>query len=85
VKTPFHIKTHAAVKAGAKRSDPKIFKRIEPSEPAPHNAPLRAMKSSDYTDQVSLSERLEEITPSAHGKITANKRDELRKKHGLPT
>jgi hypothetical protein len=43
------------------------------------------MKSSDFTNDVSLSEQLDEITPSAHGKITAKARDELRKKHGLPT
>jgi hypothetical protein len=84
-KNPFHAKAHAAMKAGAKRVNLNIFKRVEPSEPSPHNAPLRAMKSSDYTDNVSLAEQLDEITPSAHGKITAKARDELRKKHGLKT
>ncbi|MBR1157440.1 hypothetical protein [Bradyrhizobium sp. JYMT SZCCT0428] len=81
----FHTKTHAAMMAGTNRVNSNIFKRIEPGEPAPHNAPLRAAKSSDYTDDVSFYEQLDEITPSAHGKITAKARDELRRKHGLRT
>ncbi|MBR1156579.1 hypothetical protein [Bradyrhizobium sp. JYMT SZCCT0428] len=86
-KNPFHAQTHAAMKAAGKRVNSNIFKRVEPSEPAPHNAPLRAMKSADFTDEANVSfyEKLEEITPSALGRITANKRDELRRKHGLPT
>ncbi|MET3838741.1 hypothetical protein [Bradyrhizobium sp. OAE829] len=85
-KNPFHAKTHAAMKAGAGRVSSNIFTRVEPSKPGPHNAPLRAMKSADYApDAVSMAERLEEVTPSAHGKITARARDKLRVKHKLPT
>jgi hypothetical protein len=50
-KNQFHAKAHA----GAKRVNPNIFKWVEPTDSigGPHNAPLRAMKSSDYTDEVS--------------------------------
>src|SRR4051794_37313061 len=65
-KKPFHAKSHAAMKAGAKRV-PKIVRRVDPVVPTPHNAPLRAMKSSDYSNDVSLYEQLDELTPSAPG------------------
>jgi len=86
-KSPFHAKAHAAMKAAAKRVDPNIFKRVEPKVviPGALDYPRRAMKSSDFTAYVSLPERLDEIAPSAHGKITAPARDKLRRKHGLPT
>jgi hypothetical protein len=80
-----HTKTRAAMTAAAKRVSAGVFTRVKPAEPFPHNAPLRAMKSGDYTDGISLAEQLEEITPSTHGKISAKARDELRRKHGLPT
>ena len=86
-KNPFHAKAHAAILAGAKRVNPNVFRRVEPmvTIPGAHAYPHRAMKSSDFTDAVSLPEQLDEVTPSAHGKITARARDKLRKKHGLPT
>ncbi|MBR1211110.1 hypothetical protein [Bradyrhizobium sp. JYMT SZCCT0180] len=85
-KNPFLAKSLAVARAGAKRVSPWILKPIDRT-PTPRNASLQAMKSADYVDEqnISLYERLDEITPSAHGKMTARKRDELRKKHGLPT
>ena len=51
-RNPFHAKAHAAMKAGAKRTHPNIFKRVEPKViiPGALDYPHRAMKSSDFTE-----------------------------------
>src|SRR5256885_6794421 len=67
------------------RSAHPLFGSRQAVKPRQH--PANILKASDFIppDQMPLSLRLEEITPSVYGGITVKKRDKLRKKYGLQT